>query len=151
MSEQNSNSENNLLVYRWTHNVIEKSKFHGIEKRNLAEAIIVPFVVSVVILSIPFTRIVKIMTLIVILPTLFTVFVKGYKNRSIFEFIRDEIRFKKRRRVLHLRGVEYKRKKGAQYTDYEEYGFVKSVIEKSKQKLTEFIEKYDADDTGKDS
>ena len=91
------------------------------------------------------------MTLIVILPTLFTVFVKGYKNRSIFEFIRDEIRFKKRRRVLHLRGVEYKRKKGAQYTDYEEYGFVKSVIEKSKQKLTEFIEKYDADDTGKDS
>ena len=139
MSEQDSNSENNLLVYRWTHNVIEKSKFHGIEKRNLAEAIIVPFVVSVV------------MTLIVILPTLFTVFVKGYKNRSIFEFIRDEIRFKKRRRVLHLRGVEYKRKKGAQYTDYEEYGFVKSVIEKSKQKLTEFIEKYDADDTGKDS
>ncbi len=151
MSENQNAEQKNLIRYELTNNVLEKNKFHGIEKQNLAEAIIVPFTVFVIIMCIPFTDIVKGMSLVVLMPVLFGIFIKGYKHRSIFQFIKDEIKFKKRRRVLYLRGVEYKRKKGTEFKDYEEYGFIKSLAEKCKQKLTDFIEKYSTDDTGKNS
>lgn len=149
--QQNQENPNKLITYYWTNNVLQKSKFHGIDKQNILEAIVVPFVITVVILVIPFTRIVKLMSIIVTDIVLFTTFIRGYKNRSIFQFIRDEIRFKKNRRVLHLRGVEYKRKKGGQFINYEEDGIIRLFITKSKQRLDDFIEKYDSNNVSKNS
>lgn len=149
--ENDKDDELKILEYQWTSNVIEKSKFHGIEKTNLAEAIVVPAAVALFIVAIPFTDIVKGMSTAVIVPVLFVVFVKGYKNRSIIQFIKDELKFKHRRRVEHLRGPEYKRKEKKQFENYEEYGFIKSFITKSKQRLDDFIEKYDTDNTSQNS
>lgn len=83
--ENDNDDELKILEYQWTSNVIEKSKFHGIEKKNLVEAIIVSATVTLFIVAIPFTNIVKGMSAAVIVPVLFVVFVKGYKNRSIFQ------------------------------------------------------------------
>ena len=63
MSENQNAEQKNLIRYELTNNVLEKNKFHGIEKQNLAEAIIVPFTVFVIIMCIPFTDIVKGMSL----------------------------------------------------------------------------------------
>ena len=139
--ENDKDDELKILEYQWTSNVIEKSKFHGIEKKNLVEAIIVSATVTLFIVAIPFTNIVKGMSAAVIVPVLFVVFVKGYKNRSIFQFIRDELKFKHRRRVSHLRGPE----------SYEEFGFIESIITKSKQRLDDFIEKYDTNNSSQNS
>ena len=149
--ENDKDDELKILEYQWTSNVIEKSKFHGIEKKNLVEAIIVSATVTLFIVAIPFTNIVKGMSAAVIVPVLFLVFVKGYKNRSIFQFIRDELKFKHRRRVSHLRGPEYKRKEKKQFESYEEFGFIESVIAKSKQRLDDFIEKYDTNNSSQNS
>ena len=115
------------------------------------EAIVVSATVALFIVAIPFTNIVKGMSAVVIVPVLFVVFVKGYKNRSIFQFIRDELKFKHRRRVSHLRGPEYRRKEKKQFESYEEFGFIESVIAKSKQRLDDFIEKYDTNNSSQNS
>lgn len=149
--ENDKDDELKILEYQWTSNVIEKSKFHGIEKKNLVEAIIVSATVTLFIVAIPFTNIVKGMFAAVIVPVLFVVSVKGYKNRSIFQFIRDELKFKHRRRVSHLRGPEYKRKEKKQFESYEEFGFIESIIAKSKQRLDDFLEKYDTNNSSQNS
>ena len=57
--ENDKDDELKILKYQWTSNVIEKSKFHGIEKKNLVEAIVVSATVALFIVAIPFTNIVK--------------------------------------------------------------------------------------------
>lgn len=69
------------------------------------------------------------------------------RKRVIF----DELKFKHRRRVSHLRGPEYKRKEKKQFESYEEFGFIESVIAKSKQRLDDFIEKYDTNNSSQNS
>lgn len=130
------------LLFNLTRNVIQKNKFLGIEKRNWLEAIIEGVLIFLLIMVLPFTPIVKIISTIVIEIVLGFFNLRGFKNRSLLQIIMDEYRFKKNRRKLHLRGPEYKWTKGA-YA-YEEDGN-KSELEKLygliKRGITEFIEK----------
>lgn len=135
-------------LFELTKNVIRKDQLLGIDKRNWLEAIVEGVLVLLFIMILPFTAIVKIVSIIVIEVVLWFFNLRGYKNRSLIQIILAEYKFKKNRRMLHLRGPEYRWTKGA-YT-YNEDDSNKSEIEKLygfiKKHVSRFVEKYSDND-----
>lgn len=132
------------MLFNLTKNVIQKDKILGISKRNWVEAIVEGVLIFGLIAVLPFTPIVKIVSLIVIEVVLGFFNLRGYKNRSLIQIITAEYKFKKNRRELHLRGPEYKWTKGAY--KYDEDDGNKSEFEKlygfAKKRISGFVEKY---------
>ena len=137
------NEDKDPRIFHYTKNVIQSERFMGIQKRNIYEAIAIVVFLIVVIASLPFTSVVKTMSIIVLCPTTLIICIRGVKNRSIGQIITAEIKFRKNRRELHLRGPEYKREKGEMHYDENAND---SIAEKGirivRTKINEFIGKY---------
>lgn len=143
--------ENKKEVYHLTKNVIEHSKVMGIGKRNIVEAIIFTFLILAIIQLIPFTNLVKIITSIVL--GAFSIFLNivGIKHRSITEIVVAELRFRKNRRRLHLRGPEYVREKfKSDISESEDESIAERYFKLFKAKLDDFVERY-GEEEGSDS
>lgn len=105
------NNEQNDVIYRITPNVIETGYFFGIPVRRWVEAIVFCVLFDLFVMAIPFTTTVHTVLIIVIDAVLFGFSLHGIHNRSIIQFAIAEWKFRKTRRVLHLRGPEYVKKK----------------------------------------
>lgn len=144
-ADSKDNKEGKL--YNMTKNVINKGKIFGKNKRNWAEAIIYTIIVIVVVLSIPFTKLVETITLLVLVPVVFGTNLIGIKHRSLSEIIIAEINFRNNRRRLHLRGPEYVRKNyKSTYTESEDESLAEHHYKLIKQRIDEFVEKYGAEE-----
>jgi hypothetical protein len=97
--------------YNISLNCMESEQFFGIPHRRWFEAIFFAFIVIVIIRLIPFTDVVKNVLSFTFGGSTFAFFLKGLFNRSVTEILMAEIKFSKNRRVLHLRGPEYKKQK----------------------------------------
>lgn len=139
MAEQEVKNE----VYHLTKNVIESSRIMGIRKRNIVEAILFTGLILTIINIIPFTNLVKIISSIIL--GLFSVVlnIKGIKHRSLTEVIVAELKFRKRRRRLHLRGPEYVRQKfQSDISETEDESLAERLYRQFKSSLDEFVEQY---------
>lgn len=131
------------LLTNFHSNILTKGKTHGIPHKNIIEALIAVVIIALIILIIPFTKVVTNVLLIVLCLTTFIVFIRGYKRRSISSIIKAEKQFKKNRRILHLRSPEYKKEEvklaNEEYTDE---SFFQSVYRLAKERIVEFVDKY---------
>lgn len=100
-----------FTTYNISLNCIESGTFFNIPHRRWIEAVIFTIIVIVIIKFIPFTTVVGNVLCITLGAPTFGFFLKGIKNRSVTEMILAEIRFRRNRRVLHLRGPEFKKEK----------------------------------------
>ena len=140
MPEDNEKVE----VYTLTKNVVNRSKFLGMEKRNLVEAIIfTALVLYIVNVAIPFTPLVKIICSLVLGIFTFALNIIGIKKRSLTEILVAEIKFRQNRRRLHLRGPEYVRKRViSNYTESEDESLAERYFKLAKEYIDGFVERY---------
>ncbi len=127
-------------------NIIENGKVFGVERRNLIETVISVGFVTILIMLIPFTKYVKVFSISVIDLVLGYINIRGIQHRSVTQIIIAEIKFRKNRRMLHLRGPEYTRKKGVY--SFEEAGnesTFESWTRAVKEFIAKFIERYGSD------
>lgn len=110
MDEKNRITESDL-IYQMNKNVVQQGSFLGIPYRRWIEAIVFASIGAGIICIINFTALVKGIAGTMAFVSLFGIFLRGIMNRSITEVLIDEIKFQKNKRVLHLRGPEYVRKK----------------------------------------
>ena len=108
MDEEEKNAP---ITYSFTDNVIKKGVFLNNPTRNWIEAALSTAFVLWVINSIHFTGIVRLIASLTFGGATFFFMLKGIKNRSVTEILIAEIKFRRGRRKLHLRGPEYKRQK----------------------------------------
>lgn len=129
-------------------NVITKGKIRGIPKRNIYEAVFFTTTATLIIGSIHFTQIVTIISLIVLIPIIFLLTIRGIKNRSVLSILVAEIKFHKNRRILHLRSAEYVRKEN-KYAKEEncDESVIETIIRITKNKLINFIDEYSGQDS----
>lgn len=126
-----------------TRNVYSKEKFMGVDKRNIVEAILFLVLLILILWIIPFTRIVRIISFIVLAPTLVIFGIRGIKHRSVLKMLSAEIKFRKYRRRLHLRGPEYVRKKvKTRYDESEDESLLEHGWRLAKERISQFIEQY---------
>lgn len=143
MADNEKQSLEEGIPYTLTKNVINRNKILGFNKRNWGEAILYTTIVACIVFAIPFTDIVTIMSLVVLVPLVFFVNLYGIKHRSLSEIIIAEMNFRSNRRRLHLRSPEYVRKKSkTTYTESEDESLAEQHFKLVKQGLNEFIEKY---------
>ena len=137
----NKDTENEPI--RITHNVLNQNDFLGKPKRQWAEAIAFTFLFFLIVSAIPFTTVVRWVIFLVFGGAILFIGIRGIKNRSLIEIIIGEVKFLKRKRILHLYGPEYKRQKGVaaggQDTSMSD---AERIIEYVKQKVTDFTDKY---------
>jgi hypothetical protein len=108
MDENNSQND---VIYTITPNVIETGYFFGIPIRRWVEAVGFSLLFDILMLIIPFTTTVHTVLIVVMDAVIFGFSLHGIHNRSIIQFTVAEIKFRKTRRILHLRGPEYVKKK----------------------------------------
>lgn len=129
--------------FRMTHNVLNRTDFLGIPKRQWIEGIILLIVFSLIVSAIPFTPIVRRVVIIVYGGSLCALGIHGIKRLSISEIIIGEIKFLKGRKILHLCGPEYKRQKnmtaGGQYRESSD---LERIIENVKKRIQDFTDEY---------
>ena len=137
MAEEN----NKIPRVRLNWNVLSKNRIYGIPKVNIVEAIFFTIAVWLIILSINFTKLVSSVCILVLCPIVFVCGVKGIKSRSVLQFLLSNIKFVRNRKMLHLRGPEYKRKEN-QYASQEniDESVVEKIIRLAGEKLRKFIE-----------
>lgn len=137
MAEEN----NKIPRVRLNRNVLSKNRIYGIPKVNIVEAIIFSIAVWLIILSINFTKLVSSVCILVLCPIVFVCGIKGIKSRSVLQFLLSNIKFVRNRKMLHLRGPEYKRKEN-QYASQEniDESVVEKIIRLAGEKLRKFIE-----------
>ena len=142
MDEQNNGQKEPAFVEKTIiNNVIEQGNFLGFPYRQWAEAIGFTLLFILIVLLIPFTKIAKFFICLVYGFTIFGFSLKGIKNRSITLFLSDEYKFRKNRRILHLRGPEYIKTK-ADIQSYEGGDdFIGKQIERIKYALIQGADK----------
>ena len=147
MQEQNEN----LDEYFITPNVIESGLFFGIPHRHWFEAVFFTLLVILIINAIPFTSIVKGVLCVTFGVTVFRFHLQGLCNRSVTEMIAAEYRFMKHRRVLHLRGPEYVKKKQdfSQYAGGDETN-LERIIRQFKGRLNDLADSILEDSDGEE-
>lgn len=125
-------------AYEIIPNVYETGTLFGIRKRNWIEAFSFGGIAVGLIQLIPFTDLVNGIVSVSVFSAIFAINLRGILNRSITEIISAELRFKKNKRILHLRGPEYVKKK----QDFSMYGGDESngqvIIKKFKRRVGEF-------------
>ena len=130
-------------VYELTKNVIERNKFMGQNKRNIAEAIISSLLILTIIIAIPFTDLVTTIVCIVLCPVAFIGCLRGVKHLSVTEAFMAELQFRKYRRRLHLRGPQYVRQKSRNsYSESEDESLAEKSFRLLKQRFNEFLDEY---------
>ena len=123
-----------------TANVLQKGKLFGIPYRNYIEAILGALLVFIIINLLPFTPLVTTISSIVLCISVIFFAIRGFKNRSITQIFFAEMRFRKRKRRLHLRTPEYKRR--ARLEGYNDESVFETIIRKAKSGYYEFIDTY---------
>lgn len=122
-------------------NIIEIGNLLGFPYRQWAEAIGFTLLFILIIALIPFTFWVRFFICLVYGFTIFTISLNGIKNRSVTQFLLDERKFRKNKRVLHLRGPEYMKSK-ADIQSYEGgEDFIGKQITRVKQLIIESADK----------
>lgn len=142
------NSNNQNISTQLTQNVITKGKFHGIPKQNIFEAIFFPVAVGSIIVAINFTDLVTIASCLVLCPLLFFICIRGFYHRSVLQILQSEYKFRKNRRVLHLRDPKYVRKEN-RYANEEtsDESYAERIARILREKLKDFIEKNSSNET----
>lgn len=126
-----------------TQNVMNQNEVIGIPKRRWIEGIVFTFLFFMIISLIPFTSVVKNVILLVFGGGLFFLCIHGIKDRSITEIFISEIKFQKRKRILHLVGPEFKRQKGvAAGGQNSEMSDAERLSLYVKEKINDFTDKY---------
>lgn len=88
-------------------NIIEIGNFLGIPYRNWIEAVAFTLILIAIFLLIPFAPVAKFFFCVVWGGATFMFTLRGINNRSVIQFLSDERKFQKSKRILHLRGPEY--------------------------------------------
>lgn len=130
------------LYTRLNKNVMIKGRFYSIPKQNIREAVIFTLLTFGIINGIHFTNLVKTASGVILCPIIFIVCIKGIKHRSVLQILYSEYKFRKRRRILSLRGPEYVRKE-SKYASEEtaEESVAETVGRIALTKFRDFIEK----------
>ena len=118
-------------------NVVNSNQIMGYDKRNWLEAFLFAGCVIFIISLIPFVRDIKIVVTIFFSILTFFFGLIGIKDRSITEIIIAERKFRKKKRKLHLRSVDYAREKGAYYE-----GSDTSILERYTIRIKSSIDKF---------
>ncbi len=141
MSEKQKEDEEYCVLI--TQNVINQNDIIGIPRRRWIEAIVFTFLFIMIISLIPFTSVVKNVILLVFGGGLLFLCLHGIKERSITEILISEIKFQKKKRILHLAGPEFKRQKGVaaggQNSDMSDAERLMLYV---KEKINDFTDKY---------
>lgn len=148
--EENSNSK---LITTLTPNVIKTGYILGKPRRNWIEAIIVDAIFIAILFIIPFTSTVRNIILLIIGPSIFYFFYRGIMNRSVIEMLTAEYRFLKNRRVLHLRGPEYVKKKQSlsNYIGGDDEDLIDRIVRSITGKLREIAKNWSEEDSGENN
>ncbi len=109
--------EDREMNYQLRLNCIENDSFLGISYRKWVDTFVFGGAVFLIIMVIPFTSLVTTILLVTIMIPTIMLCIHGICNRSVSEMLFAEMRFRKNKRVLHLRGPEYVRQK----TDFSKY------------------------------
>ena len=135
--------EKNRTEFRITRNVITKGKHFGYPDSNWIEAFIVCGITIFVVTHLPFTRIAMIVSLLVLIPFLMVIFVRGIHKHSFTRMLFAEIKFQLRKRNSHLRSPEYIVKE-SKYANKEGANESTAQIawKKAKERLIDFADKY---------
>ena len=104
----NENRKDDPLITYFTPNILRAGYWFGKPRRNWIEAALVLLIFIVIMMGIPFVTSVRNVIIICIGGPLFEFFVRGICNRSVFQMIKAEFRYQRNRRILHLRGPEFK-------------------------------------------
>lgn len=126
-----------------TKNVLRQGEFLGIPKRNIAEAVLAVVAFITFLFVVPFSSIVRNVSILVYGIPIFIFFLHGIKNRSVSEIIIGEVRYLRKRRALHLRGPEYVRQPGKSASGNEtKRSDFQGISEMVKEKVKGFIDEY---------
>lgn len=105
------NNETNDPEYSIISNVVESGYLLGIPYRNWLEGIISFLLILIFVLLIPFTNVVRAVIVIIYGLGAFIFNLRGIMNRSLSQMFIAELNFRRNRRILHLRGPEFKKSK----------------------------------------
>jgi len=148
MEEENKRKE--YVAASIISNIIEVGNFLGFPYRRWAEAIGFTGLFILIIALVPFTFWARFFICLVYGFAIFTIALNGIKNRSIVQFFMDEKRFRKNKRILHLRGPEFIKAK-ADISSYEGGDdFFGRQIDRIKERIIQGADKILDETTGKE-
>ena len=136
LADNNEETTRDLMLGK---NIVKVGEIFGIKTRNLIEGIICAFLVVIIISNINFKPQIKLIlnlsgAVLAILGN-----IKGIKNKSLSQNLLAEIKFRKRKRKLHLRSPEYIREvvNGGEYEDESAF---ERWTRKNKERIDRFVE-----------
>ena len=136
-----SNEDNTIII---PPNVIKKGTFLGIGIQNWIEAILMTVSTGLIIWSTNFVIKIKIISITVICTSLFILFIRGLKNRSVFQLLYDIIKEKKQQKKYSLGSVNNDRKyHQAQSNKFGGESLFERFLNNIKSKIKNFDAKYD--------
>lgn len=139
MSNDNQEQIDALLI---PDNIIKSGTIWGIPHRRWIEALVFSGCTAFLCTLSPFVIRIKIILIIVLCTTIFILSVRGIKNRSITEFIIDNVNFLKTNKKYHLASISSGRKKNSVPVKFGNESYFEQMVRISKTKFKEFDEKY---------
>lgn len=132
-----------------TRNILQKNKILGVYKRNWIEACVLGVAGFFAIKKFNFVNDIELVLSVMAFVSLFYLGIVGIQGRSITQILFAELKFRKRRRKLHLRSAEYVRKKNTEKDSvYEEKSIAEQLAFTIRTKLNKFIDTYSKGSTG---
>lgn len=127
-------------------NVIQSGTVFGIPIRNIIEGIFGCFIVYfIVAVQIPFITSIKQALTVFFCVLVFYINIHGIKNRSVTEFIFDEMKYHSRVRRLHLRSPEWHRNTYRESDALDNESVLQEGMRKFKESIEKFAAKYRTD------
>lgn len=130
-------------------NYAEEHRFKGVAYRNIAEAVVVAFLLFQLIELTPFIRIIRVVAEIIICGGVGIFFLVGIKGESVIQFLISFITFRKSRRKLHLRRTGYVNKKQREKDEKAEKSITGKLEKKAKELYKETKSFTNAEETNK--
>lgn len=136
--------------YDFNENVVRKHKVGKTSMRNIAEGVLFGGCGVLIVCQINFVLQIKTMVSVIVFVSILFGSIRGIKRKSFTQVVLKEIAFRRNRRKLHLRSPEYEQKESRfKSDDGDEKSYAAVYIEKFKQQINEFVEKYSDEDSGK--
>ena len=129
-------------------NVIGTGRVFGIRLRNLAEGIVAASLVCLIVCAVPFVFKIKASVCVLLGGIAFYGNAVGIKNRSVSEFVVEELAYMSRARRLHLRGPDYKREGYVAGWDSEGESVAEMALGELKRRVEDFVREYRTDGKG---
>ena len=128
--------------FQITNNIVQSDT----HKRKIIETIIYVVIINFLVSLIPFIQSISFIVRSTCSITIIIVSMKGIYGMSISQAIIAEIKFRRGCRKLHLRSIEYVRKKTADEISREDKSIAEYYFTIAYQKYKLFIRKYRSDD-----